>query len=834
MRDVHLICNAHLDPVWQWEWPEGAGATLSTFRVAVDFCEKFNGFVFNHNEALLYKWTEEYDPALFERIQTLVKKGAWRIMGGWYVQPDCNMPNAESLLRQMQVGLWYFRNRFGVVPETAVSMDCFGHSKGLVQLLQKAGYRAYMYMRPESGAAEGRLDDVPQLVCWNGYGDSQIIAYKLNTGYNTLYGHAAEAIEDYIRIHSQPGKDADTPLLRCWGIGDHGGGPSRRDLEDIDRLIEREKERIHIFHSTPDAYMRTVDINCLPKEERAFNPMDVGCYTDMPRLKKAHVSLENRLSVAEKLSALNEMRGGAAYPKQELDEAYEDLLFCQFHDILPGTLTKPAEEASVRRLNHGIDIAERLAVRAMFALASGEAPAQEGTIPLIVCNPHPYPVSGVFECEFMLADQNWEDTYTDGTVYQGSTPLSSQMEKEHSNMNIDWRKKIAFEGTAAPMGVTRFDVQLFMRDKRPELMRDICVEEDFQFDNGRLSLSISREDGSLYALCADGLPCGAKGVGRLAVYADSCDPWLIEEIRVDKYLGSFQLMTPEQAARFAGCNSHRLHPIRIVEDGDVRTVIEVMLCYEASEALLTYKLPKRGTDVEISLMVNWQQRDSMLRIGFPDTFEGADYTAQDVAGIKPLTTEYENVAQRWAMAKGKEGALAVVNDGVYGLMLNDTGIWQSLVRSPAYTCHRIHDRPRLPQDRYHFRSGLGEQSFRFLLLTGKREKITERVGTVAQCFNQYPRAVSYFPSGSGKKPETAWQVDGVRLETLKKAEAGDGYILRLFNEQDTPRTARIRITEAGVDYTDTFAPFEWRTMRMQKGTLQEVNPVWEDASKQGC
>ena len=84
MRDIHLICNAHLDPVWQWEWQEGLAEALSTFRIAADFCEQQDGFVFNHNEAVLYQWVEEYDPSLFARIQSLVRDGRWHVMGGRY------------------------------------------------------------------------------------------------------------------------------------------------------------------------------------------------------------------------------------------------------------------------------------------------------------------------------------------------------------------------------------------------------------------------------------------------------------------------------------------------------------------------------------------------------------------------------------------------------------------------------------------------------------------------------------------------------------------------------------------------------------------------------
>ena len=140
MEKMFLICNAHIDPVWQWEWEEGVGAALSTFRIAAKFCEQYDALVFNHNEALLYKWIEEYEPELFSKITELVKAGRWQIMGGWFLQPDCNMPSGESILRQIGEGRRYFKEKFGKMPRIAINFDPFGHTKGLVQIMAKSGF----------------------------------------------------------------------------------------------------------------------------------------------------------------------------------------------------------------------------------------------------------------------------------------------------------------------------------------------------------------------------------------------------------------------------------------------------------------------------------------------------------------------------------------------------------------------------------------------------------------------------------------------------------------------------------------------------------------------
>lgn len=137
MKKLHLICNSHLDPVWMWDWEEGLGEAISTFYQAAQFCEEYD-YIFNHNEAILYEFIEEKDPALFAKIQKLVANGKWHIMGGWYLQPDCNLPSGEAFVLQIKLGREYFQEKFQMRPTTAINFDSFGHSVGLVQIPKNA------------------------------------------------------------------------------------------------------------------------------------------------------------------------------------------------------------------------------------------------------------------------------------------------------------------------------------------------------------------------------------------------------------------------------------------------------------------------------------------------------------------------------------------------------------------------------------------------------------------------------------------------------------------------------------------------------------------------
>ena len=150
MKELHLICEAHLDPVWLWEWEEGASAAVSTFQSAANLADQFD-YIFCHNEVSLYKYIAQYAPDLFDKIKKLIKQGKWHVIGGWYLQPDANMPSGESFVRQAMVGHKYFKENFGENPTTALNFDSFGHTRGLVQIIKKCGQDSYIHVRPFDG-----------------------------------------------------------------------------------------------------------------------------------------------------------------------------------------------------------------------------------------------------------------------------------------------------------------------------------------------------------------------------------------------------------------------------------------------------------------------------------------------------------------------------------------------------------------------------------------------------------------------------------------------------------------------------------------------------------
>ncbi|MGC9467135.1 MAG: glycoside hydrolase family 38 C-terminal domain-containing protein [Anaerolineae bacterium] len=840
---IHLLCNAHLDPVWLWEWEEGAAAALSTFRTAADLCEAFDGFVFNHNEALLYEWVETYEPALFVRIQRLVREGRWHIMGGWYLQPDCNMPSGESFVRQILVGRRYFQQKFGARPTTAINFDPFGHSRGLVQILTKSGYDSYLFCRPSE---EWRSLPDSDFV-WVGFDGSEVIGHRTMTWYNSSLGRARDKVERWMQEHP----DRDLSLV-LWGVGDHGGGPSHQDVAELHALIA-ETEDIEVLHSTPEAYF--ADLRRLhqgpdgkldlPRHEHDINPWGVGCYTSQVRVKQSHRALENALYAVEKMASTAALQGLMSYPRADLEAAQRDLLFAEFHDILPGSSIQPVEEMSLRVLDHGLEALSRLRARTFFALAQGQPRAAQGEIPILVYNPHPYPVRTTIACELQLADANWEDVYTQVQVMNAGVPLPTQVEKELSNLSLDWRKRVIFEAELAPSQMNRFDCQLETLPKKPQVS---LVEEDgaFHFETERLDVVINAETGLVDRYEVDGVSYLAPNAFAALVLADNEDPWGSLIRGFQDVVGKFELMTPAESAVFSGVRADALPPVRVIEDGDVRTVVEAAFSYRRSALCVRYLLPKHGTDLEVDLRALWNEKDKMLKLSVPTTLSQARYLGQVAYGVGELPSNGdEAVAQKWVaiVDEVSDRALTCIDDGIYGSDFvsgsspSDTEravssqqegeLRLSLLRSPAYAGLPVYERAIVPQDRATPRMDQGERRFHFWFNAGPIQTRLAAVDREALVRNERPFALSFFPHGEGTpvSPGIVLEDTVVQMTAFKQAEDGRGYILRLYEPSGQPRITTVRVPLLDLSEEVALTAFEVKTLYLDAdvGTITETD-----------
>ncbi|MBQ7837480.1 MAG: alpha-mannosidase [Clostridia bacterium] len=802
MKELHMICNAHLDPVWLWQRPEGIAEAISTFRVAADFCEEFDGFVFNHNESVLYEWVEENEPELFERIQKLVKKGKWRIMGGWYLQPDCVMPCGESFIRQIETGTKYFMEKFGVKPLTAINFDPFGHTRGLVQILKKCGYESYVFMRPSRVEAEHDF-------IWKGFDGSEIIAHKMNCGYNSGKGKILEKINRILEREYGDGIN-----MMFWGIGNHGGGPSREDLIIITDFMKSNPQK-GLMHSWCENYFDRIDKSNLKTFDESLNYTMVGCYTSMNRIKQAHRRLENDLAVCEKMLALS----GVPYDEKELEKAVKALLFCEFHDILPGSSIKAAEEDSLRLFSYGNEIAEKYKTKAFFKLCQGQQKAKDGEIPVLVFNPHPYKITENIEVEFQLQDQNWnENEVTIVTVRDSKgNYLPSQNEKEACTFSLDWRKRVCFRAELEPMSINRFDCELHV-ENMPKRKIEPCTQTDehFTFDNGKMQVLISKKTGLIDKYCVNGIDMLNPESAKITAFKDNEDPWGMTVEGFNEHIGEFTLLSAEKANAFNGYSEETLENVRVIENGAVRLKIQAIFGYAESFAVVTYILPKNGDYIDIKIRMLSNNSSRFYKLSFDTAFNTPEFIGQTAFGKEKLRTGGEEaVFQKWCGAFENDKGLAVLNKGTYGGSVDKNIFNISLLRTPVYSAHPIGDRQLADSDRSHDRIDIGERDFEYRLTAD-----TAYLDKQAEIFNQPCISLSFFPSGAGEKKDTRVEIDNSYIILSRYEKTADGIKIRLFNSSDIPASANLFIDSN--KFKIDFSKFEIKTFIYKDNTINET------------
>ncbi len=749
MKKLHLICNAHIDPIWQWTWDEGISSALATFKSAVNLAHEFD-YIFCHGESLLYEAVEKNEPRLFKQIQELVNIGKWNITSGWYIQPDCVMPSGESLVRQIKVGNKYFKEKFGIEqPKIATSYDAFGHNIGLVQILRKCGYEGYMICRPK----HFQFNYPGKFFNWVGTNGSKIVT-TYTGAYNTELGNAIRKIENEF----ESAEDVDYVL---WGVGNHGGGPSRKDLKEISEL---KLDGGEIIHSTPENLFND-NIKISGDITRSLTPCMPGCYTSMAKVKQSHRETENLLYATEKMLAVAKLNG-FNYDETLFNEAQKKFLLAEFHDILPGTVVKDGENEGLELFSFAKKILKDYRTNAFLYFVMNEKKAGDGEYPIFAFNYMPYDINTMIEAEFSLSDQNWSEEFVfDPQIFdEFGNELASQQIKEESTINLDWRKKIVFAGKLKPLSITRFTIKT----------RKIEISKKVKKENLEIDETLKNYNSVL------------KSKVQLEMYEDSADPWAMSEEELH-CLGNnpttFRQMTIEEASEFCGVKT--IAPIHVIEDGEIYTSIEECLTEKDTNAIIEYKIYKGQPFVDLKVTVEFANKNKLIRLKIPKVY---GKTLGDGVYAIEEKTDGEIVFQKW-VGKEKDGKVfAVINDCVYGGKFDDENLYITLLRGAGYCFHPT-GRELYPQDRYLPRIDCGRYTFNFRLFVGEISDICRE----AELFNQKPYVINVFPTGELNKVYKNVEIDDNVITTTCKTVENGGLLIRLFNPESVDKTTNICI-----------------------------------------
>ena len=792
---IALTGHAHLDLAWLWPVSETMRKGRRTFASVLSLMDRYEDFVFNQSSAQLYAWIEEEAPDLFGRLRRRVAEGRWEPVGGMWVEPDCQTPSGESIVRQLLYGQGYFEDRFGRRSKVAWLPDTFGFSPAVPQLLQGAGIGGFFTYKLNWSEANSFPHDLYE---WEGLDGSTVLAHAFdNPGQD--YNGNVRPLDLLGTWRNFVGKRRHPETLFSFGWGDGGGGPTEEMLENYSRLKG--------FPAMPRLRMAMVEdfFETLPKTGlprwtgELYLELHRGTLTTQARVKKLNREAEHRLLEAEALLTLASLRG-AAYPAEELEAAWKALLLNQFHDILPGTSIREVYEVTHEELEGVVHTAEKLRDG---ALAPGDDPDQGTSLLVANASLHPRPLTVLLDAEDAR-----------GLPDAGGRPLPVQRtedggllvhDPERAVPGLGWTAlRKAGEGHppsgAAPgVGVERAGDGVVMEN---DLLR-VEVGTD-----GTLHRVFDRE------LDREVLAGRANAIWAYTDKPRNWEAWDIEE----EYEGEGEEIP-------AGV-------VEVVEEGPLRASVRVTRRWGGSTIVQTYRLLSGARRLDVETWVDWHERRVLLRALFPLNVRSHEATSETMFGAQRRPTHgntgwdaarFEISAHRFCDLSEPGYGVALMNDGKYGHSAKGNVLGISLLRGPLY--------PDPLADE-------GEHRFTYALYPHPDD--WTRAGVAREAFALNSPLVPV--RGGGEQRESPFVVaEGLELALagLKRSEDGLDVILRLYEPHGARGRARLRfpgglraaektnlledrggepVEVSGDSVRLEVRPFEVVTLRLEPGT----------------
>ncbi|HET6650016.1 MAG TPA: glycoside hydrolase family 38 C-terminal domain-containing protein [Candidatus Limnocylindria bacterium] len=824
---LHLIGNAHIDPVWLWPWEEGFAEVKATFRSALDRMNEYPEFVFTCSSAAYYDWVERNEPAMFEEIRERVDEGRWRVTGGWWVEPDCNIPSGESFVRQALIGQHYFASRFGRVARVGYNPDAFGHAGSLPQILKKARLTGYTFLRPEPHERE-----LPgNLFWWESADGSRVLAFRINFGY-TMWGD----LEQHIRRHMDRFVDGTDALMCFYGVGNHGGGPTVANLETI-RALQAADDVAALQHSWPGAFFDAVsEADDLPVIRDELQHHAVGCYAAVSGIKRWNRQAEELLGFAERWASVAFREGLQPYP-DDLSPAWRPLLFNQYHDILAGTSIEPAYEDARSQIGESMAVADRALTNGVQAISwAVDTRGPEGARPIVVANPHAWPSRRPVEVEVGRHAEGGRLVDDEGreVPYQEVRPLATSKGRHRIVFVADlpslgyrrYHLAAAGEGTAhetaAAVGEESATVvegavaeQVTIgHGSRPgtgsaDAPNDVTAGDTW-IESGRWRLEIDPERGWIAWLHdrRRGRDVFSGPAGRAVVAEDRSDTWSHGVTHFGR-----------------GEDAFEADRVRLLEDGPLRATIRAETTRRSDGSRLTYEysVHREHDVIEVRTAVDWRGRFEILKLRFPVAVEDPVATWETSYGhIERAADGAERPGQRWvdlsgATPDGDRAGVSILNDGKYSSDVLGSEVGLTVLRSPIYAWHD----PFVPApDGVYPFTDQGVQVFRYAILAHDGDWRAAHAVRHAAELNMEPMVVLETAHEGPMPPSASFatcSAPGVVLAVLKRAEIGEALVLRAHETWGRAVDTRIELPRWGIGIDVAFGPSELKTFRIEPG-----------------
>jgi alpha-mannosidase len=792
-KTLFMIGNAHLDPVWLWQWPEGFQEVKATFRSALDRMKEYPDFIFNNSSAAYYEWVENNDPEMFEEIKVRIKEGRWILVGGWWVQPDCNIPSGESFVRQALYAQHYFKEKFGVTAEVGYNVDSFGHNSMLPQILKKSGLDSYVFLRPcphEKGLPNG-------LFLWESSDGSKITAFRIPYEYCSW----GKALNNHILRCAGEIKEPINEIMCFYGVGNHGGGPTKENIESIHELNKNEAYPT-LKISSCNEFFKEVKKYELPVVHGELVHHASGCYAAHSGVKMWNRKTENKLISAEKFSVVSNIITGQPY-SADYNQAWKSVLFNQFHDILAGTSIEPAYEDARDMYGEAMSIAGRGLNYAVQAISWDiDIEQVEGMKPIVVFNPHSFESKVNVELE--------SSTVKEGFILVDEAGIEVPVQMVHSAATAGGRCKISFIAQLPPLGYRVYKII-----KRLSSLKNEPVEcSDLVIENSSYRLELDKETGFIKSLLKKdtGAELFSSPAARPVVIEDNSDTWSHNVRRYDRVVGEFKAKS-----------------IKRFEYGPVKSIIRVVSEYGASKIIQDFTMYKELDQIEVKVLADWHEKFKVLKLKFPTNIIFRKGTFETSYGhIERELDGEEYPMQNWLDITGsvpdKPGiiGISILNDGKYSYDVLNKEINLTVLRSPIYAHHD----PLVPdaEGEYSF-TDQGIQQFTYTIYP--HDGSWEEAGTVKKALELNARPISIietYHKGSLPQKDSFISIDktNVVLSAMKKAEDNEDIILRLYETCRKETKVNIDLPKLNRTIEAVFKPCEIKTYRIPRDTDKPV------------
>ena len=775
---IHVIAQSHIDPVFMWPWREGMAEISNTCKAAVGNLKKYPQLKFVRSDAQAYEWIRSIDPELFAEIRDLVRQERWFPVGGWVTQADTNLPGGESLIRQALLGQKVFEEMFGLQSEVAYLVDSFGHPSTMPKILQHSGFKYFVFSRP----GEKWLKLPAPLFHWDSDDGSSILSYRIPVSYTT-YAEEIERLNDVKELQPEWLED----IMGFFGLGNHGGGPTEQQLL---RLIDYAKhpECPDFAFSDPASYFQRVQDNPqIPHFSGSLKPFSIGCYSVGAGLKRSHDWAQNEILGAETYLALAQALGHEVSARELalLNEAWKDILFVEFHDLLPGSAIKEGLDRATSLADGARAKSEQLKSAALTRIANKIDCSGQGYVSLVAFNNTSLSGTFYFEYEPWLFWQEWGDY---DLIDETGRSVPHQL----------------IQPEPASAGLTRLLVKTELPGRGYRLLRVVGPEPDLgsispapendvvvrskvaeEATTTRHRITFDRLTGTIDSIThlQQGWSSSFGRLGDAIVLKDRSDTWSIHLDKYQEYLGRFS--DPQ---------------IRILDEGPFLWTAGITRTFEESTMAQDVRLYDDSDVIEIRNRIDWHQPWQLLKIVIPSPFADAEVIRGLAFGSEQVGGDREFVFQNWLLLRAKgaesEGGLrtlgVVVGPGIHSADWRDNALRLTLLRAPVF-CHEELNRTTEVSVR-HRHMDFGEHETTFALIPSQEDLSVSQLVEHSRRLHDNVSVVTTNRHAGKLAPSGAlFEVDAqnVSCSAVKVSEDKQGYIVRLWETAGIDTSGRL-------------------------------------------